>query len=147
MTIYNLYVFDRQGTLIYYGEWVRKKAPTMSKEQEGKLIYGMLFSLRSFVSKISPLDMNDSSFSYGTNKYKLNFYESATGLKLVLNTDNNAPSPAIKELLHAIYTQLYVEYVVKNPIWTPGDYITSELFSQKLDEMIRSSSLYSQRNV
>jgi len=144
MTIHNLYIFDRGGTLVFYGEWNRKKLATMSKEEEGKLMYGMLFSLRSFVEKISPLDVRDNSFCYRTSKYKLNYYETPSGLKLVMNTDHGA---AAKDLLKTIYQQVYVEFVSKNPLCVPGEYITSELFAQKLDEIIKSSPIYSQRNV
>ncbi|OXA60837.1 trafficking protein particle complex subunit 1 [Folsomia candida] len=143
MTIHNLYIFDRQGTLVYYGEWNRKKPGTMSREEEGKLVYGMLFSLRSFLDKISPLDMNDNSFLYRTTKYKMNYWESPTGVKFLMNTDLNAPN--IKELLRTIYQQVFVEYVVKNPVLAIGAYIDSELFIQKLDELIKSSLSYTSK--
>jgi len=140
MTIHNLYIFDRNGTLIHYGEWNRKKLSTMSKEEEGKLVYGMLFSLRSFLEKISPLDLKDNSFCYRTSKYKMNYWESPTGVKFVMNTDLSCLNA--KELLRVIYQMIYVEYVVKNPVCPMGEYIHSELFAQKLDELVKSSLIY-----
>ena len=45
-----------------------------------------------------------------TNKYKLHFYETATGLKFVMNTDINdaASSPNVTALLHGIYQSVSV---------------------------------------
>ncbi len=37
MTINNLYIFDRDGTMLYYCEWQRKKNTNMSKVSEVNL--------------------------------------------------------------------------------------------------------------
>ena len=128
-------------------------------------MYGSLFSLKSFVSKISPWDLKEGFQCYKTNKYKLTMFETPTGLKFIMNTDVNAPS--VRELLQAIYAQVnqhghsmatltmeeecdailyllqfmqvFVEYVVKNPLCSTQEPITSELFKSKLDEVVKTS--------
>ena len=38
MTIFNLYMFDRQGVLIYYGEWNRKRQSGMTIDEVSCLV-------------------------------------------------------------------------------------------------------------
>ncbi|XP_071524197.1 trafficking protein particle complex subunit 1 isoform X2 [Panulirus ornatus] len=143
MTIYNLYLFDRDGQLLHYAEWTRKKESGMTREEEAKLMYGMIFSIKSFVTKVSPVDLREGYLTYSTNKYRLNLYETPSRLKFILNTDVNAQG--IKELLHQIYTQVYVEYVVYNPLCHLNKPIESELFAAKLDEVVKQSPAYASR--
>lgn len=42
----------------------------------------------------------------------------------------------------SIASQVYVEYAVKNPMQPVGQPIESELFTSKLDEVIRASPLF-----
>jgi len=70
---------------------------------------------------------------------KLHYYESASGLKFVVCTDPRTPN--LQNMLHQIYRDIYVEYVVKNPLCrSDNDYINNELFKTKLHEFIKSQS-------
>ncbi|KAI9286801.1 Sybindin-like family-domain-containing protein, partial [Umbelopsis sp. AD052] len=95
----------------------------MSLEEEAKLVYGVVLSLRNFVRKLS--GKQDGFISYKTSAYKLHYYETPTGLKFIINSDQYTES--LRPVLRQIYVQLYVEFVVKNALmrfdntrWTIG---------------------------
>ncbi|KAF7722212.1 TRAPP subunit bet5 [Apophysomyces ossiformis] len=82
----------------------------ISIEEEAKLVYGVILSLRNFVRKLS--GSQDGFISYKTSTYRMHYYETPTGLKFVMNSDPNTKS--LRAVLKEIYVQLYVEFVVKN---------------------------------
>jgi type IV secretory pathway VirB6-like protein len=139
MILHNLYLFDRHGSLLFYHEWARNKNTNMSKEEEAKLLYGMIFSLKSFVNRLSPMVAKEGFLSYKTSAYRLNFFETVSSLKFILNTDNETSQSEIRELLSGIYRDVYVEYAAKSPMVVPGEMITSNLFRAKLVQYVQSS--------
>ena len=110
--------------------------------QEGKLLYGMLFSIKSFVGKLSPTDMKDGFTCYKTSKYRLNFYETPSKYKFVLNTDTAVTHPIVRDLMQNIYSKVFVEYVIKNPMHVPGGPVNCELFDTRVDEFVKAASFY-----
>lgn len=65
--------------------------------------------------------------------------------RFVLNTDVAAAS--VKEFLQQYYAKVWVEYVVKNPLWIPGTPVSSDLFKQKSDQYIRQSPMFGAKAV
>ncbi|GMT34966.1 hypothetical protein PFISCL1PPCAC_26263, partial [Pristionchus fissidentatus] len=139
MTIYNLYIFNKEGTCIYYREWKREKQSGLPKSEEYKLMFGMLISLRSFAERLSTKDGQQLVRSYKTSAYKMNYMESPTGLKMVVNTDPNAAS--VPDLVRGIY-QVYVECITKNCLIDVSREIQSELFSSRVDQVVTGHSSY-----
>ncbi|CDW54953.1 trafficking protein particle complex 1 [Trichuris trichiura] len=138
MTIYNLYIFHPQGHCIGYYEWHRPKRASINPAEEFQLVHGLLTSVRSFNEKLSPLGPRQCSVS--TMKNRLHYFETATSLKFVMNTDLAAFG--IEELLPKIYEQVYVPYVTGNPLAIKGELIQSEVFKQKLSDIVQSHASF-----
>lgn len=82
-------------------------------DEECKLVYGVLFSLRSMMKKLS--NKEDEAFiSYKTSTYKLHLYETSSGYKFVLFSDQNVES--LRFILKQIYQGSFVEFVLRNPM-------------------------------
>ncbi|BGP40902.1 Trafficking protein particle complex subunit BET5 [Rhodotorula kratochvilovae] len=82
-------------------------------DEEAKLVYGVVFSLRNLVSKLSSRD-DESFHSVSTSAYKLHYLRTPTAFHLVLLTSPNHPS--LRPLLRQIYTGPFNEFVVRNPL-------------------------------
>ncbi|KAI1331181.1 snare-like protein, partial [Xylariaceae sp. FL0255] len=114
------------------------KRPRRDKNaDDAKLIFGTVFSLRNMVRKLGGDD--DAFISFRTTEYKLHYYETPTNLRYAMLTEPGAPS--MRNVLHQIYINLWVEYVVKNPL-SPvehkgGEGVRNEMFEMGLDKFIR----------
>lgn len=75
-------------------------------------MYGMLFSIKSFVAKISPLDPKRGFLCYKTSKYALHYYESLTGVKFILNTDITIKN--VRDLLQQLYKEVSFSEIINN---------------------------------
>jgi len=88
---------------------------------------------------VQKLGGGDNNFiSYRTSEYKLHYYETPTRIKFVMITDTKTNN--LRIALHQIWANLYVEYVVKNPLSPvehPGGVgVANELFEQGLEVFV-----------
>eukprot|EP00455_Lapot_gusevi_P037618 TRINITY_DN4222_c0_g1_i2.p1 TRINITY_DN4222_c0_g1~~TRINITY_DN4222_c0_g1_i2.p1 ORF type:complete len:145 (+),score=15.22 TRINITY_DN4222_c0_g1_i2:71-505(+) len=139
MVFYLLVIFNRQGKCLFTMECNKRRTKKGKPEQEQKLMFGLLHSLKSFVNRITPrpLDQLESEplNSFVTKGYKLHYFETLSGLRFVLTTDPTVGN--LQELLRSVYA-LYVEYVSKNPLYQVGDSVDCQLFVSKLSEYMRA---------
>lgn len=136
MAVYSFFIFDRHSTppspreaqhpeahtartaeCIYTKSWLPPARPASSSaaavaassrraSDDAKLVFGTVFSLRNMVRKLGGDD--DAFISYRTGQYKLHFYETPANLRFVLLTDT--ASASMRNVLHQIYINLWVEY-------------------------------------
>ncbi|KAI4247040.1 MAG: hypothetical protein L6R40_001705 [Gallowayella cf. fulva] len=158
MVVYSFYIFDRHAECIYKKKWAPRPTSTGSKtqppnglpdgahqpnalsaEDDAKLVFGTIFSLRNMVRKLGGED--DRFISYRTGHYKLHYYETPTSLKFVMVTDTKTNN--LRIVLHQIYVSLYVEFVVKNPlspIEHPGGIgVNCEMFELGVEQFVNAS--------
>eukprot|EP00747_Dinoflagellata_sp_TGD_P166108 gnl/TRDRNA2_/TRDRNA2_188383_c0_seq1.p1 gnl/TRDRNA2_/TRDRNA2_188383_c0~~gnl/TRDRNA2_/TRDRNA2_188383_c0_seq1.p1 ORF type:complete len:153 (+),score=30.39 gnl/TRDRNA2_/TRDRNA2_188383_c0_seq1:112-570(+) len=127
--IYNFYVFGRGRKLLCREEWNRTRAcPDMAKE--AKFISGMLITLKSFTQQMGPprtqgvFPRTSGFFSYTTPEYKLHSYETLSGYSFVITTDPTVPDQQAQDCLRVIYAELFVEHVVKHPLYVFGEEVS-----------------------
>lgn len=139
MPVYCFYLFDRAGTCLCYHEWQRAVAVHDAGDDQ-KNMFGMLFALRTFSIKLAPAGSPLSGVPkfFKTDVYALHYFETPTGLRFVLTTGSDFGTVDVARHLREIYSEVYVEFVVKNPLYKKGTIIKSELFLSKLDAYVRS---------
>ncbi|GMK59059.1 hypothetical protein CspeluHIS016_0700740 [Cutaneotrichosporon spelunceum] len=89
-----------------------KRQAGLPFDEESKLVYGVVLSLRNMVKKLSGKDEQFTSFK--TAQYRLHLYETLTGFKFVLLSDPSADS--LRFVLRQIHTGPFMDYVVRNPL-------------------------------
>jgi hypothetical protein len=78
--------------------------------------------------------------NYSTDVYSLHYFESLTGLRFVLLTSRG--SGDLSGVLRDIYLNVYVDTVIRNPLYVPGKSIQSQLFLSKLDSSIKALACF-----
>ena len=117
---------------LYYHEFSRP-LPAYDMKEEHKLMFGFLFSLKQLVAKMSP-KKGGGFYACNTSAYRLHYFETASGYRFVLTTDLAAAD--LRDTLRHIYSNIFVETLTKNPMWTPGEPISHPSFVKALERYL-----------
>jgi hypothetical protein len=99
-------------------------------------VFLLLFFCFDWLAHSSPVASRNDTFNcYSTSTYKLHYFETATGLRFVLNTDPKCPN--LQKDLRRIYGDLFVEYVTKNPMYKVGETVTCSHFLTAIDKFVK----------
>ncbi|WVR03920.1 hypothetical protein IAU60_000919 [Kwoniella sp. DSM 27419] len=110
-------------------------------DEEAKLVYGVILSLRNMVKKLSGRE--EAFTSYSTGGYKLHLFETPTGYKFVLLSDPSSDS--LRFVLRQLYVGPFVEYVVRNPLVkvdSREEGIDNDQFRTAVDRHMRGLSMF-----
>lgn len=138
MTVHALHIFDRKGKTLFTKRYSStKQQPVQDAEQlseQRKLIFGMLFSLRELVGSLTPEGRSPALHSVNTGAGTLHCYETISGLRIALFTNNNPvmntlgargggdnSKTSFQTALKHIYSEICVECVVRSPLYRPED--------------------------
>lgn len=102
--------------------------------EQRKLIFGMLFSLRELVGSLTPEGESSGLQSVKTGAGTLHCYETISGLRIALFTNNNpimntigargggdSSKTSFQTALKHVYSDIWVECVVRSPLYRPED--------------------------
>jgi len=139
MTVHALHIFDRKGKTLFTKRYSSaKQQQNQDAEQlaeQRKLIFGMLFSLRELVGSLTPEGASPALQSVRTGAGTLHCYETVSGLRIALYTNNNpimntigargpggdSSKTSFQTALKHIYSEIWVECVVRSPLYRPED--------------------------
>lgn len=149
MAVYSFWIFDRHCNCIYDREWTVKQSSSSlvnSKQNEevSKLLFGMIFSLRSVTQRMSKTEAL-SFKSITTSMFKIHTLSTATGLIFTIISDLRSFS--YEKELQYVYQEIYIPTVARNYL-SPIDFaeekdetrglghrkITNQNFSERVDQ-------------
>lgn len=104
MTGHNPYLFSRNGAHPHYSERHREKQAGTPEEEEIKRMCGMLFSTRSFVSRLPPLPGKDGCLAFQTDSLTRR-RPRGSRLLWMLTRHGARPRSATSLLRHSRYTE------------------------------------------
>ena len=135
-------IFHRNGTCLCdldeftenFSQGISNKVITGSSNKENehryKLIYGMLFSMKSFVKTLSPSKEKDALRTFTTADYKLHYIEFANGLRFIFLTE--PMSDNLGDDLRYIHKAFYTSLISKNIFVSQEEQIKNAVFLEKV---------------
>jgi len=158
MTIFNLYIFTKRGTLLHYAEFFRPVSTLRSLgiDEDSKLMFGLLLSLKLLMNGMNPVPAppapvanspeangalpgfgpEQGFFRFSTDAYTLFHLEVPTGYKFVITGD--AAAGDLRPSLWTLYETIFTSYAMKNFCYTPGTPIRNVGFIAAVDSFLRS---------
>lgn len=146
MGVHSFLIFDRKGKTLFAKRYAKSDGDAVTDEEQleeqRKLVFGMLFSLRETMACLSPEKDEMAVHSVQTGASTIHNYETSSGLRVAMYM-NTASGPtegsSIRNALEHIYTELWVQCVVRSPLYRPTEpNIGATNFEQKLDEYLSS---------
>ncbi|KAI9612314.1 hypothetical protein KEM48_004216 [Puccinia striiformis f. sp. tritici PST-130] len=119
------------------------KNPGLPFDEEAKLVYGVVFSLRNMVQKLA--GKQEVLHCYTTSAYTLHILTTPTNHTFVLFTSPMTES--MRPILKTVWRTAWLDFVVRNPLVSidskrSGRGIDNDMFRRSVDNQMRSLSVF-----
>ncbi len=138
LSILEFFMFNRDGVCLVhldlqdndnlYTNKALDTANDKANDNRYKLIYGLLFSMKSFVKNISPNKTYDFFKSFITSSFKLHYQEFLNGVRFVILS--NPVKVDLSHQLKDIYSAYYVNFISKNIMVDKDKPINNEMLME-----------------
>lgn len=123
--IYSFHIFDKMCEQVYVKVLhASSSSSSLAGADHAKLLFGVVFSLYSLSQKLSPSD--ERRLSYTTRDYRVDTLRTLSGLLFVVvssvSSSTGGGGAERNGLLETVYANLYVPYVVCNPLGSAALY-------------------------
>jgi len=142
MPVDTFHIFDRKGKTLFTKQYKKDDKENDDEIDEEylserrKLVFGMLFSLKDITSSLTPEGSEKGLHTVRTGGSVLYNFETASGLKFALYTTSMPQSSdkAVREALNYVYNQLWMQCVIRSPLYNPIDpNVSATNFEKTLD--------------
>lgn len=145
MGINSFLIFDRKGKTMFAKRYAKVDANTVTDEvqleEQRKLVFGMLFSVREMLTSLSPAE-EPALHSVQTGASTIHNYEANSGMRVAVymsSRSSAAEGESIRKALEHVYIELWVQCVIRSPLYRPTEpNIAATNFEQKLDDYLAS---------
>ena len=141
---HEFFIYNEYGILIYYTDFLTSNNNFITRMEDEKdfrnrikTIFGVVKTLCDIVNRISERISTNNSLTpffkeFITNCYKMSCYKSVTNKFFVLSTkiDRFDYSGILKQ----IYQNIFIEYILKNPLYVKDNQIDIPVFNKVLLE-------------
>lgn len=128
----HLLIINRAGGLIY-NQNLSPAAPQLTSN-DWLRIGSTFHSLYAIIQQVAP-EKSKGIQKLETETFKLQCFQTLTGLKFVLTASSGQLQPTLDVVLQQIY-ELYADYVLKNPFYELDMPIRCELFTRHLTKLM-----------
>lgn len=119
------------------------KIPGLPFDEEAKLVYGVVFSLRNMVQKLA--GKQEILHGYSTSAYSLHILTTPTNHTFALFTSPMTES--LRPTLKTLWRTAWLDFVVRNPLVSidskqSGRGIDNEMFRRSVDNQMRALPVF-----
>ena len=141
MTVHALLIISKAGGLVYNKDYGTGNLAKLSVN-EYLVLAGTLHGVHAITAQINPTMAATPIGSGGmdlveSDSLRIYCHQTLTGSKIIIFADTLSPVSTLDAVCRKIF-EVYCDYAMKNPFYTPEMPIRADLFDMNMNQLIRA---------